>query len=280
MTGVSASIGSQAGQSFGDFVPRLGGAVALLVVGLLIVRVLARVLTRALVRAGLDDLGARVGANEVLGRVGLAPSLARLTSRAVRVLLALVVIFAAASLLGLQFLSQALNSVLLFIPNLIAAVALVLVGVLAGEFVRRRTDRLAFQMNLSGPLGQVARAAVVAVFAVLALGEIGVAVTILVVALAIVGGVAGLTGALAFGLGGRDMAREVSAGRYVSSAYEPGQTITLDGLTGRIVEIETTATTLQTDDGERVRVPNHLFLEHPVRTPRPVPGGSEPSAES
>jgi uncharacterized membrane protein YraQ (UPF0718 family) len=71
------------------------------------------------------------------------------------------VIFAALSLTGLQFLSDALNQAVLFLPSLLAAGALLLAGVVLGGFAREWVDRLAYQMDL--PLGRIAQVVVVVV---------------------------------------------------------------------------------------------------------------------
>jgi len=82
------------------------------------------------------------------------------------------------------------------------------------------------------------------------------------------------TFALAFGLGGRDFARAVSAGRYVRSAYEVGQDISLGEVRGRIEAIEGASTVVDSGDGRSVRIPNHLLLESIVTVHA---GESQPS---
>jgi small-conductance mechanosensitive channel len=72
------------------------------------------------------------------------------------------------------------------------------------------------------------------------------------------------TFALAFGLGGREAARALNAGRFVRSAFEVGQTISIGELRGRILAFEPDATVLGTDDGT-VRVPNNVLIESIVK---------------
>lgn len=103
----AASILGQAGTALGGFVPRLDGAIALLVLGVLLVRLLTRLLIKMLEGIGLDALAERGGVTDVLDRAGLGRSLAHVIGRAIRI--ALIVVFAALSLLGLQFLSQSLT---------------------------------------------------------------------------------------------------------------------------------------------------------------------------
>ena len=280
MTPFAVEILDQAGETLGGFLPRVGGALLLLVVGVLVARLVGRLLSRALERAGLDRLAERFGAGEITERAGLGRSLSRLIGVAVRIGLTVVVLFAALSLLGLQFLSQSLNQALLFLPNLLVAAALLLVGVVLGGVVRERVDRLAYQMDFPIPLGLVAQAAVIAVFGITAAAQVAVSTAILMALVGVLLAAAAATFALAFGLGGRDVAKELSAGRYLRSAYEPGQTISFGEVHGEIVSIETAATVLRTGEGETVRVPNNLLLSSVVTVHEAAGGAGAPvSAE-
>jgi small-conductance mechanosensitive channel len=243
----------------GGFLPRLGGAVVLLIVGLVVAALVGRLARRALGKLGADDLAERWGIARVLERAGLGASISKLLGRVLRIALSLVVIFAALSLTGLQFLSEALNQAVLFLPKLLAAAALVLAGVVLGGLAREWVDRLAYQMDLPLPLGRIAQVVVVGVFAITAAAQIAVSSAILMVLVALLVAAVGATFALAFGLGGREVARELSAGRYLRTAYSTGQVISFGDVRGRIESIDTAATVLRTDDGV-VRVPNNMLL--------------------
>ena len=260
MKPVQASILDQAGEALGGFLPRLGGALVLLVVGILVVRLVARLAERALRVAGFDGLADRFGVHDVLERAGLGRSLAHVVGVALRVGLTLVVVFAALSLLGLQFLSESLNAAVLFLPKLLAAAALLLAGIVLGALVRERLERAAFQMDLPVPLGQIAQIAVVAIFAITAAAQIAVSTAILMVLIGILLAAAAGTVALAFGLGGREVAREISAGRYLRDTYTPGERIRIGEVEGEIVGVETAMTVLRTEAGDTVRVPNNTLL--------------------
>jgi small-conductance mechanosensitive channel len=258
-----ASILDQAGDQLGGFIPRLGGALFLLVVGIIIARVLARLLRRALRMAGLDSASERWGVADVLGRAGLGRSLSHVLAVALRISLTVVVVFAALSLLGLQFLSQSLNEGVLFLPKVLAAMALVLIGVVLAGFVRERVDRTATQWDLPIPLGAVLQMVVLAIFIITAAAQLTISTALLMVLVAILLAAAAAPFAIAFGLGGRDLARSLSAGRYVRAAFEEGQTIRIDGMRGSIETIEPSATVLRTPT-ERIRVPNHVLLSETV----------------
>lgn len=258
------SILERAGESLGGYLPRLGGALLLLILGLLAVALIRRAVVKLLKALGADDLGERWGAHDVLDRIGLDRSLASLAGTVVRIGLTIVVVFAALSLLGLEFLSQSLNAGILFLPRVFAALLLLLIGIVLGELAKKQVDRLAEQMDLPGPLGALTLTVVLAVFGVTALAQLGIPTEVLLLLVGILLAAAGLTLALAFGIGGRDVAREVSARRYVERCFTVGDEITVEGTRGRIAAVETTGTVLETTGGDRIRVPNSRLLASPV----------------
>ena len=272
---IAVQIIDSAGESLGGFLPRLAGALVLLLVGLLLAWLIGRLVRGALQRVGLDTLGERSGSADMLDRAGLGRSLSRVLGQFVRIGLSLVVLFAALSLLGLQFLSDSLNQAVLYLPNVLIAALLLLAGLVLGALARERVDRLTRQMDLPVPLGAAVQVAIVAIFVITAAAQLGVSTATLLALLIIVLAAVGATFALAFGLGGRDVARELSAGRYLRNAYVTGQTISVGELRGEIVSIDTAATVLRTGDDETVRVPNNLLLGSVV-TIHQAPGRPEP----
>lgn len=260
---IVATILEQAGDQLGGFIPRLGGALLLLLIGVLLARVFARLLRRGLRMAGLDSTSERWGVADVLERAGLGRSLAHVLAVALRISLTVVVVFAALSLLGLQFLSRSLNEGVLFMPKVLAALALVLIGVVLAGFVRERVDRTATQWDLPIPLGPVFQGVVLAIFIITAAAQLTVSIALLMVLVAVLLAAVAAPFALAFGLGGRDVARSLSAGRYVRSAFNEGQVIRVDGIRGTVERIEPSATVLRTE-GETIRVPNHVLIAQTV----------------
>ena len=258
-----ANVLDRAGDSLGDFLPQLAGAIVLLVVGLLVARLAGRLVRRGLLAVGLDELATRWRISDTLVQARLQPSLAGLVGAAVRITLSVVVAFAALTLLGLELLSQSLIEAVLFLPNLLAALALLLAGVVLAGLARDRVDRFTYQMDFAVPLGQLAQISTLAIFALMAAAQIGVSTDILFIVIAILLAAAAGTFALAFGLGGREVARAVNAGRFVRGAFEVGQTISVGQIRGKIIAIEPEATVIGTGDG-LVRVPNNLLLESMV----------------
>ncbi len=256
----ATSILGRAGEALGAFIPRLGGALALLIIGLVVTRLIGRLVLRALQAARLDQLAERSAAADLLEQSGLGRSLAAVVARAIRIGLVILVLVAALSLLGLQFLSQSLNQAILALPRLFIAALLILAGAVLAGAARQRADRLTYQLDLPVPLGQVSQIAVFAIFAIIAATEIGISTDVLLVVIAVLLAAGAGTFTLAFGLGSRDVARALSAGRYLRHDYRVGQEIGFGDVRGRIRRIHSTTTTLDAGEGRFIRVPNHLLI--------------------
>jgi Conserved TM helix/Mechanosensitive ion channel len=263
MTDMTATVIERAGDQLGAFLPRFVGALLLVLVGLLVASILGRITRRALVGVGLDRLGDRSGASGLLAQGGLTGSLSALVATAVRLTIVVVVCFAAMTLLGLEFLSDSLNQAILYIPRLLAALALVLIGIVVGAVARAWVERTSAQLDFPVSIGPVVQVLVVAIFALCAAAQAGVSVgPLIAIALVLVGAIA-VTLALAFGLGAREVARSLSSGRYARADFEVGQTIRVDDVRGEILRIDAAAVTLKAGD-ETIRVPNSIIVERIV----------------
>ena len=201
----------------------------------------------------------------MLERFGLDRSLSAVLGGAVRIGLIVVVVFAALSLLGLALLSASLNAAILYLPRVLLAFLLLLAGMVDLR-VRSPPRRPAGDADgHPGPARRARPGAVLAVFVVTALAQLGVPTQILLVLVTVLLAAAAATLALAFGLGGREMAREVSARRYVEGAFSRRARRSARRGSGTIAAIEATATVLENAEGERVRVPNSQLIAGVVR---------------
>jgi small-conductance mechanosensitive channel len=269
---MTATVIERAGDQLGDFLPRLAGALFLLVAGLLAAIVLGRLARRLLVRAGLDRFADRSGTTELLEQAGLGRSLSALAGTAVRLTVVVVAVFAALTLLGLALLSDSLNQGIVYIPRILAALALVLIGVVLGAFLRAWVERTSSQLDFPVAIGPVVQVLVIVLFGVCAAAQAGLSVGPLsAIAVVLLAGLAA-TLALAFGLGAREIARSLTSGRYARADFRAGQTIRVGDLRGEIVRIDGAATTLRSG-GETIRIPNSLLVERIVV----VEDGGEPA---
>ncbi len=240
-------------------VPILLGALALLLVGWILARLLRSAGSRLI--ASVDN---------VLSRTPSSPQVP-LRAHAWRpyldVLLSLLfatvfLIFLAASTeaLGLPVVTAWLTGLSNYLPRLLAAGLILIMGIIGGRLARSATAAAcaSAQMAYGEQVAQLAQGAVLLVTVMVVAGQIGVDVTFLTVIAAVAAGSVLGGAAMAFGLGARDVVANILACHYISKAYKPGQVIKIGGLEGRILEIAATSVMLDTDDG-KVRVPASKF---------------------
>ena len=205
-------------------IPSIVGALVILAIGWILSRILARLTRTLLERAGVDRLYSEHGA-DVYGETGARIIPSNVGGELIKWLVRLVFLVAAANLLGLTQISTLLNQVILWIPNLIVAAVILLVAPLIGRFLRGLIEVAAGQMGFTnaGLLGRIAEAAVIAFAVVIAINQIGIAAN-LVNAL-FIGVIAALSLAfgLAFGLGGREVAAQLTQQWYAQSQQAAGR---------------------------------------------------------
>jgi hypothetical protein len=200
------------------FLPNLIGFLVILVVGYIIARIIKGVLTKVLEAVGVDKALHSSPAGAHVKKISEDASAARVLATVVFWLVFLFVLTAAISALKVPAVTAFMNQVLNYLPNVIAAVIiLVIAAIIAGA-----AGTLVVKTMGDTPTGKIVGTAVpalvmgIAVFMVLNQLKIAPAI-VQITYIALVGSVA-LGAALAFGLGGRDV-----AGRMLHQAYQSGQ---------------------------------------------------------
>jgi hypothetical protein len=198
--------------------PAIIGALLILAIGWILSGILARLVSGLLSRAGADRLFAEHG-GEVYGDRAAAFKPSVVAGELVKWLIRIVFLVAAANVLNLPQVSLLLNQVLLWIPNLIVAAIILLVAPLIARFVRGVIEVGAGRMGFTNAslLGRIAEAAIVIFAVIVAIDQIGIAADLVdTLFLGVVAALALAIG-LAFGLGGRDVAAELTREWYESS---------------------------------------------------------------
>ncbi len=239
--------------------PRLAGALALAVLGLLLA-FLVRLLTRRLI-AGLGrlvpSLGPRPGGGaDYRERAGLA------AGRILFWTVLLLFLTAATETLGLPALSVWLGGLVTYLPRFLAAVLILFAGLLGSHFLRDLILSGAASAGIAyGPaLARLGQVSVLVVSVLIAVDQAGLNVSFLTSILLLVLG-SGLLGAvLTFALGARTAVASILACHYLQKTYKVGHRVRVAGFQGEIVEITATSVALKTEEG-RVSVPASVFAE-------------------
>jgi Mechanosensitive ion channel, conserved TM helix len=208
-------------RSIARFLPRLVVMLAIVLIGLGIAYVLRSILRSILRIAKFDKLSEHAGAAQLLHKAAL-PSFAELLSRFVFWIAWLGFILLGVNVLGIGGLQEHVASFFAFLPRLFAALFVFFFGLLAANFFSRAALLGAVNADVPSPRLISATVHVLIIFFAVSMGfeELGLAQDTVLLAFGIVFGALMLGLALAFGLGGRELARQFLHRRFVHQKKE------------------------------------------------------------
>jgi len=190
------------------FLPNFLGALVIFLVGLVIAAGLSKIVEKLVDALKLDRLLEQFGLGKILERADLRLDSGRFIGVLVQWFFIIVTLLAVSDILKLEDFSGFLNQVLLYVPNIIIAVLIMLAGVVMAAFLAKlvRASVLASRLHSAHFLGALTKWSVLVFAFLAALSQLGIAGAL--VNTLIMGFVAmlALAGGLAFGLGGRDVA--------------------------------------------------------------------------
>jgi Mechanosensitive ion channel, conserved TM helix len=199
------------------FIPNLLGCLVILLIGYLVARVVKLVVAKLLAAVGLDRAlsGSQAGAYVERVSPGAQPS--RLVATVAFWFIFIYAIAAAIGALKIPTLTNFMANVQNYLPNVIAAVLILVIGVALASALGGLVDRLAG--DTAG--GRMARAVgptlILAIVVFMVLNQLEIAPAIVTTTYIALIGMLAVAGALAFGLGGRDLAAEMMRDAYDSS---------------------------------------------------------------
>ncbi|CEG25346.1 mechanosensitive ion channel [Bacillus sp. B-jedd] len=188
-------------------IPNIVVAIVMILAGIWIGRWVNRFVTELLDRAGFNGFLKGIG----IGKGTAATlSLSKIVGTIAQVLIVLLFTVEALNLVGLDFLVTLATGVIAYLPNVLAAIIILMVGLWIGNFIKKLLASM-LQGPHFGLLSSVAKYAVIAISVFMALDQLGVAASIVNAAFILTLGGLALAFGLSFGLGGREFASKYLA---------------------------------------------------------------------
>lgn len=191
------------------FIPKLLGFLVILIVGLIIASLVSKLVTSLLRRLGFDNLANRIGLTRFQQRMNVALDPAGVLGKIVYWFILLIFLIPATDSLGLPAVSNILNQLVAYIPNVFVAILVLFLGTLAATFVADLVRGATASANIGNPnvFAAIARWAIIGFASLIALEQLQIAPALINELFAAVVGAAAIAFGLAFGLGGQDTAR-------------------------------------------------------------------------
>jgi hypothetical protein len=195
---------------FLGFLPELLGAIVIMIVGSIVASGLERLVERIIYHLKIDTLLRQMGLEAHLARANVRLNAGHFLGQIVYWFFVVVFLLAASDVLGFVALSTFLTGVLDYIPNVVIAALILLVSLVAANFVRGlvRASVMGARLHAGRTLGMVAWWGIVVFGFLAALTQLGVVVQIINTLITGLVAMLALAGGLAFGLGGKDHANQ------------------------------------------------------------------------
>jgi hypothetical protein len=196
---------------FIDLVPNIIVAVIIFIAGLFISEAVGRLVAKVAKKVYLDKAIETTGIKKILEKIGFKMEVSRSLGLMITWFLYAVVLVAAADILGLNQISDFLQSVVIYIPNVIIAVVILIVGLIISNFVKTLVQETSAAAKLSSAdfLSDVAKWAILIFTFMAALIQLGVAKELIQILFTGLVFMFALAGGIAFGLGGKDKAKDL-----------------------------------------------------------------------
>lgn len=256
---------SEFGANIAGFLPNLAGAALILLLGWPFSRGLEAVASRGLRTVGLDGAASRLGVSDLLARANIRLTFSQIVARLLFWLLMLTFVLSSVETLGLTAVTDTIDRLIAFIPNVIGAALIAIGGLLLARLVATLVSSGAAAAGfVSAPrLGFLAQVVVAALVVIVCVEQLGIATEVLVLPFTVALGMAGFGVALAFALGARPVITHILAGHFLKQSLPRDASIEIDGQRGMVERVGAVETLLRGED--RVwTVPNGQLLDRVV----------------
>ncbi|MEA3435036.1 MAG: hypothetical protein U9R43_01125 [Thermodesulfobacteriota bacterium] len=245
-----------------NLLPNLIGALLLLFLGWLAAKLCRRLALKILKWTGFERVMERSRINETIKTAGITTSIGDVIAIVVFWSIFLIFVVSASEVLGLSVVLSTLNRLILYIPNIIASIAIIVLTLFLARFVKDLIAVSLAQINsiYARPLARTVELLIIIFGFIVATTQLGFDIGILMANITLfIGGFVGIV-VLSMGLGAKTVVENLLAGYYVRQLFNQDQDVILAGEKGRIKKIHNLGIIMETESGE-IMVPNHKIVD-------------------
>lgn len=228
-------------QDIVSFIPSFVGALLVIVIGWIIARIARKVIKRTLAAVGIDKVGEQIEQIDIVRKSGMSIKISGFISSVVYYLMMLIFIVAGTDILGMPAISELMSDLLNYVPNLIVAILIMGIGLLIADFLKNivLTACKSIGIPAYSMIANIVFYFVLINVIIVALSQAKIDTDFLKNNLSLI--LAGIifAFALGYGIASKDLASNFLASFYLRNKFNIGDEITIEGIQGKIVEIDT-----------------------------------------
>ena len=243
--------------AFVSAIPKFILALIVFILGWIIAKIAAVLMARVLKAIKVDELAAKVNEIEIISKSNITLIPSKIFSKILYYILLLIFAVISFEILNIEAVSQLVANILHYIPNVIAAILLLTIGLLFADFIKNIIQTAMQSMGIPS-------AKLIATFifyfvfimvTVTALEQLGIDTDFISTNLSaiFVGGIFAF--ALGYGFASKDMMANFLASFYSKDKFKIGDTISIEGIKGEIVDMDNASLTLKSIENKKIIVP-------------------------
>lgn len=242
---------------FSSALPRFLAAIAVSITGMLLAKAVANIVAQILVRTGIDGIAEKINEIDFVQKFNFKIELSKVISKLLYYMILLVFIIAATDILAMPAISELVSNIINYFPQVISAGIVLIIGTMLADSLKSIVATTCASLGI--PSGKII-ANVVFYFiflnvAVSALSQAKIDTDFIKNNFTVLIGAFAGAFALGYGLASKDMMSSILASFFHRDRFDIGDVITIEGVTGEIIEMDNTSIVLQTD-GKRVIIPS------------------------
>ena len=229
-------------RQFADAIPRIAMAIIILIIGLIVSRIIASAVRKILKTLGIDKLSEKLNEIDIIANSNVNVVASKIMSKIIYYLLLLIFIVMATDVLAIDAISQLFQDLINFIPNLIVALIILLLGLIFSDAIRKMVLTLSKSLNL--PSANLISNAIFYFLLInvliTALKQTGISTSFVEGNFMILIGGGVLAFALGYGLASKDLVANFLSSFYVKDQFKVGNKVKIEGTEGEIIEMDKT----------------------------------------
>ena len=245
-----------------EILPNVLSALLILFIGYLISKLLMKGSEKTLKKLTFDSVSDKVGVHEILEKFGIKRTSSEIISVLIFWLFMLTFVISAAETLRLENVTKTIDSFVLYLPNVIGAAFIFVLGLMASNFISNFIQGASSTVNSKyfKVFGNFVRSLLIVVITVLAVGQLKIETELLDNILQIILIAGGAVLALSLGLGTRDIAKAIVSGFYARDLYKEDVFIKVKDFKGKVLQVGAVTTLIETSDGKKIHLPNEQLI--------------------
>ncbi|MDG4715389.1 hypothetical protein [Winogradskyella sp. YYF002] len=246
--------------------PNIIGSFIVLIIGWLATKLVVKIIKKVLKLVNANKLDDKLNDIEIIEGKKLNFDTVKFISNLVKYLMYVIIFVTASDIMGLDIITEQISDLLSYVPQLLAAVIIFVIGLLFANFVKNGLKSLFESMDLSGGkiISQVVFFLILTFISITALNQAGINTQIITNNINMIIAAFLLAFAIAFGLGARLVVGKLMHTFYARKMFEAGQKIIFNDKAYVIDEVKSISVILKNDEG-RLVVPINDLMENQVQ---------------